>query len=667
MKVILLSLLYLSGVLAADEQVGPYLGSVSSDEAHFLFRPGAREQSLKMVVTGEKSGEVVSVAARSRAGNDYVAKFKVTGLSEGTSYRYRIESEDSPAHVLAEGDGLKFRTVDADRATPVTAVLLSCVNQKDTAVVWHEIGTLQPDVLCLSGDTPYIDTSELATIRAKHRAFLQEEPLAKIGKGTSVVGTWDDHDFGRNNGNGLSMGEGAEATRKGFVEYRAHARFGSNGSGIYHKSDLGALEIFHLDPRSFSQLGPSPVDPNQTTCFGKAQWEWLRKSLKESQAPFKVLSMGAIWQDKKNGETDDMFTYWYERDALLDFIRDEGIGGVVLHGGDIHVSRYLRHPKRVGYDLHDFIVSPGHLSVIPSLNVYHPSLEWSLVEGQQFLTLEANPTLEDPELRATFRQPGGKVNHVVRLKLSELQPPTKRDSLRAQWQFEGDLKNSSALGDRLDGKAHGGAETSSGALKLKREKGQFVAIPRSFLDDNSAGHSVACWIKPTTLPEHGSPDRHFIYESTAEGKPEGTPAWHLSLELAPASDPSKVVVRAHTFTLIPAAAPQKAPTAKSSGPYEVPVDRRDLAGRWNQLVTVFDSESLVLYLNGQRLATHRLSVPGPAAEFGGLVIGGHRAGTGRNFDGWIDELSIWQEVLSADKVRTLFHHEKAFFGGAPGR
>lgn len=667
MKVTLLSFLSLACLLAADEPVGPYLGSVTSHEAHFLFRPGPREQLLKLVVTGEKSGEEVSVVADSLAENDYVAKFKVSGLREGASYRYRIESGGTPAKVLAEGDDLKFRTVDADRATPVTAVLLSCVNQKDTAAVWREIGTLQPDILCLSGDTPYIDTSDLAAVRAKHRAFLQEAPLAKIGKGTSVVGTWDDHDFGRNNGNGLSLGEGAKATRKGFVEYRAHAHFGTDDNGIYHKSDLGVIEIFHLDPRTFSQLGPSPVDPKQTTCFGKTQWEWLRKSLKESQAPFKVLSMGAIWQDKKNGETDDMFTYWYERDALLDFIRDEGIGGVILHGGDIHVSRYLRHPKRVGYDLHDFIVSPGHLSVIPSLNVYHPSLEWSLVEGQQFLTLEADPTLEDPELTATFRQPGGKVNHVVRLKLSDLQRPAKDDSLRARWRFEGNLKNSSGLGHRLDGKAHRGAGISSSALRLERKKEQYVVIPRSFLDDNSPGHSVACWIKPTTLPEHGSSDRHFIYESTAEGKAEETPAWQLSLELASASDPSKVAVKAHTFTLVPAAAPQKAPTARSSGPYAVTVDRRKLAGRWNQLVVVFDSESLVLYLNGEHLATHRLPVPGPAAEFGGLVIGGHRAGTGRNFDGWIDELSIWQEVFSFEKVGALFRHEEALFAGNSGR
>jgi hypothetical protein len=75
-----------------------------------------------------------------------------------------------------------------------------------------------------------------------------------------------------------------------------------------------------------------------------------------------------------------MYTYCAERDALLDFIKKERIPGVVLVGGDIHVSRHLVHPQRVGYDLHDFIISPGHTSVIPSLNVYHQDLEWSRVE-----------------------------------------------------------------------------------------------------------------------------------------------------------------------------------------------------------------------------------------------------------------------------------------------
>jgi hypothetical protein len=49
-----------------------------------------------------------------------------------------------------------------------------------------------------------------------------------------------------------------------------------------------------------------------------------------------------------------------------------------------------------------------------------------------------------------------------------------------------------------------------------------------------------------------------------------------------------------------------------------------------------------------------LSTRGLPAEHGGLIIGGHRAGTGRNFEGKIDELAIWQGVLNAVEVRKLY-------------
>ncbi|MEM7385832.1 MAG: alkaline phosphatase D family protein, partial [Verrucomicrobiota bacterium] len=488
-------LLWAISLTARAETVGPCLGSVGPNDAYFLFRPGESERDLQLMVLSE-SGEVVTRAeGRSSASHDFVARFHATRLASGTRYRYWIAEQSSAGEpkVIADGDDLTFTTVDPLRRTRVTAVMISCVNKEATAPVWEEIGRLSPDLLCLSGDTPYIDTIDLAKVRSKHRAFLREAPMARLARRTSVVGIWDDHDFGLNNGNGRNLQEGKAATRKAFIEYRAHRQYGNGREGVYHKTDLGAMEIFHLDPRWFSQSEPSPVSPEQPSCFGREQWEWIRESLKASRASFKVLSMGAIWQDKKNSETDDMFTYWYERDALFDFIRRERIEGVVLHGGDIHVARYLIHPRRVGYDLHDFIMSPGHNSIIPSLNAYHPSLEWSLVEGQQFLTLEVDPTLADPTLTARYRQPGGQVNKTVVIKQSELVPAEHPERLRAYWSFDRDLANVSPLGERLDATAHRGARVipegglRGGALRLKRNERQFANIPRSFLDDNSPG------------------------------------------------------------------------------------------------------------------------------------------------------------------------------------
>ncbi|MFT4546252.1 MAG: alkaline phosphatase D [Pseudoalteromonas tetraodonis] len=651
-----ITVLLLLSNFAVAQIVGPCIGSVGTTDAFFLYRPGDSEKRLRLSVLS-MSGEVVTTTeASATAADDFVAKFHVEGLESAAGYRYQIAElvGTGEPKILAGGDDLKFETFDATRKSKVTAALISCVSKDDTAPVWEEIGKLSPDLLYLAGDTPYIDTTELKAVRQKHRALLNEAPLAKIIGHTPVVGMWDDHDFGLNNGNGKNLEKGKSVTRKGFAEYRAHRNYGNGSEGVYHKTDLGAMEIFHLDPRWFSQSEPSPVDPSQPSCFGKGQWRWLLRSLKESKAPFKVLSMGAIWQDKKNTETDDMFTYWYERDALFDFIERERIDGVILHGGDIHVARYLVHPDRVGYDLHDFIMSPGHNRIIPSLDVYHPSLEWSLVEGQQFLTLEADPTLDDPTLTATYRQPGGKVNKRVVIKHSELVQPERISPLRASWSFDKDLSNSSALGERLDATAHNGASIVGGALRLDRSQQQFVNVPRSFLDDNSAGHSISCWINPTSLPAHGSKDRHFIFESTAEGKPDPQAAYHLSLELSPAGNPEEIVVRLHTITLKPGGS-QKAPTPLAQGSFQTRHPRAQVENQWSHLLVTFDSEELKVYFNGKLAGSHQLKVPGPASEFGGLIIGGHRAGTGRNFDGLIDAVTAWQAVVDAEQVAKLYN------------
>lgn len=645
----------------ASDRVGPIVGTVESTTAHILYRPGTSESKWQLTVFADE--RVVHQATEmSKSEHDFVAKFSLDELKPATQYRYQIEDENG--RVVIPADKVhSFTTANlARKDNRVSVSFVSCVDIEPNAI-WNEMKMLNVDAVFLMGDTPYIDSSDLNVVRTRHREFLQIPDLAELGAYTPIIGTWDDHDFGRNNGNGRNMMAGKANTRRGFVEYRAHARFGDGTEGVYHKVDLGMLEVFLLDPRTFSQTEPSPVDKTQPTCFGADQWNWLLKSLRESKAPYKVLAMGAIWEDKKNKETDDLFTYWYERDALLDFIKTEQIPGVVLLGGDIHVARHLVHPRRVGYDLHDFIISPGHTRVITSLDVYHPSLEWSLVEGWQFLTLTADGTLDSPRLTAEFRQPNGVINRKVEIPLSEMVPVPVDDpqrDLRARWRFEKGFSNDSVLGERNDAETNHGAEivqaegTRGKAVRFDAAKQQFLNIPRSFLDDNSAAHTVSLWFKPSHLPDHGTNSRSFLLESTAEGKPSNTSAWHMSLGLRSTSDPSKINLQLYTHTLKPAGEPEAAPTAISQGPFDTLVDRDKLLNTWNHVACSFDSKSLTLFLNGKLAARYSLPVPGPASEFGGLIIGGHRAGTGRNFDGLIDEVTVWQRVLNETELKSLF-------------
>ncbi|APZ91410.1 alkaline phosphatase D family protein [Fuerstiella marisgermanici] len=655
--------------LHAEDTVGPYVGTLKTTEAYLLYRPGNIAAELRLTVNDEQGKKVAAVESRSEAEHDFVAKFHVAGLNPGTTYRYQIENiKDGNATLVAGGTpDFHFTTVPTERGGQVLNVaFISCVNDA-TDPVWQEMANHDLDLLCFGGDTPYADTGDLVDLRNKHRHLLQRPPLAALGKNVSLLGTWDDHDFGKNNGNGKSAAALKDNTRRSFVEYRVQDQYGTGDAGIYQKTDRGAMEVFLLDARWYSQTGPSPVSPDQSTCFGNDQWQWLLESLRKSKAPFKVLLQGQIWQDKKNRETDDMYTYYAERDALLDFIKNERIPGVVLVGGDIHVSRYLMHAQRVGYDLHDFIISPGHTSTIPSLNVYHQDLEWSRVEPNQFLKMTADTTKEPPVLTVKFLDKDGQENLTKTITYDQLTPQPETGiakALRAYWSFDGNTKNNSRLGDRLDGELNGGAEVSKengvrgGALQLSRADSQHLTVPRSMLDDNASVYTVSSLIKPASLPAHGSTDRSFVMESNVNNHCDlpyasntGLP---ISIGFRACEDADRINLQLYTETLVPQpVGSERPPGTKVQGGFDHLMHRSQLSD-WTHVAVTFDSSQLQLFVNGKLAGTHKLPISAPIAETGGLVIGGHRAGTGRNFDGMIDEVAIWNRVLAESEIAAIY-------------
>jgi hypothetical protein len=247
-----------------------------------------------------------------------------------------------------------------------------------------------------------------------------------------------------------------------------------------------------------------------------------------------------------------------------------------------------------------------------------------------------------------------------------------KHELRAWWNFEGDFKNQTLQAERLDALAkmdasetpklvadEGAAEgADEGAAQFQRSQQQFLVIPKNPLDDNSDQHSVALWFKPASLPKHGSDERYFLFESTAEGQPEDRSAWHLSLGLRACGDPEKVNLQLYTHTLAPAARPEASPTSLSQGGFDCLISREALKS-WTHVAVVYDSAGMKLYLNGREQVQHMLPVPGPASEFGGLILGGHRAGKGRNFDGLIDEVAIWKRVLKPKEIEELARDRNA--------
>ena len=385
---------------------GPLLGHVSDHSAIIWARvPVSGTYGLEVLIPsdGATAQRVLAVA---RESEDWCLRWEVSGLKASSDYLYRIRRG---SEILWEGDDYSFETAPKpDQPVQVTLAFGSCASSESSSI-WTRMKDEGADGVVLLGDTPYIDVTDLDRVRDAYRRFSSVPPLAETLRSIPFWGTWDDHDFGRNNSDGTLPGK--ENSRRGFMNYRPNPTFGHDDQGIYTKFRYGPIEVFLLDTRWFSRTEKSWADPNKPTLLGKRQWEWLKAGLLASDATFRILACGMIWDDKKNTESDDWGTYMHERQALQSWLGDNRVEGVVLIGGDIHVSRLLKYDtvEQVGYPIYQFITSPMHGSVIPSLNVPHPALIQSAEEPYVFLKLNVDTTVTPATLQAVWMNRDGKV------------------------------------------------------------------------------------------------------------------------------------------------------------------------------------------------------------------------------------------------------------------
>lgn len=400
--------------------LGPIVGHTEADRSALWLR-AATPGEYALEVTPVAGGDTRVITARADEAHDLCVQWRVSDLQPATRYRYRILSGATP---LREAPEQVFTTApNPAQPAKVRLALSSCAREDaGSRAVWDRMAEEHVDGVVLIGDTPYIDSTDLAVQTKRHREFAAVEEYQRLLRSRPCWWTWDDHDFAGNDSSGLVPGK--ENSRTVFTRYRPQWAFGENDQGIYTSFRYGPVEVFLIDTRWFAMTEASYANPLQPSLLGAAQWQWLQRGLLASTAPFKVLACGVIWDDKENREKDDWGTYFYERAALEDFIARHKIPGVILAGGDIHASRVLRYAsaKKVGYNLVQFIASPIHASVIPSLNVYHPDLVRSAVEPHVFLVLDVDATVSPPRLQAELVNRHGARVFTYSLTLDDLTP-----------------------------------------------------------------------------------------------------------------------------------------------------------------------------------------------------------------------------------------------------
>ncbi|MBS1581739.1 MAG: alkaline phosphatase family protein [Bacteroidetes bacterium] len=300
----------------------------------------------------------------------YAMDFILDQVVPGTTYAYRVLLDggaltfEEPLRVHTQ-PLWKFRT-DPPAFTLATG---SCAYINEPAydrpgtpygggyAIFNSIADQHPDLMVWLGDNVYLREPDWGSWSGFLHRYSQARALPELQRllrGTHHYATWDDHDFGPNDGDGSFIN--ADMARRAFDLFWPNPASGAPGvGGITTSFSYADVDVFLLDDRTFRV--PPDVVTDSATMLGKAQIDWLVRALKYSDASFKLVALGGQFLNTaKVYET--YATYPAERQRIIDRIAREGISGVVFLTGDRHFTELAKLDLPNGKPLYDLTVSP---------------------------------------------------------------------------------------------------------------------------------------------------------------------------------------------------------------------------------------------------------------------------------------------------------------------
>lgn len=246
----------------------------------------------------------------------------------------------------------------------------SCSNQHIPNLMWGPILSNDPDVFIWGGDIIYSDTYDMKVMKDSYQKMKSDSAYSSFRKKVPVSGTWDDHDYGINDG-------GAEYIKKDSVQQLFLDFFDVDDKdprrqqrGIYNAElfQIGetSINIIILDTRYFrSELTKDPEgikryipsSSGNSTMLGKEQWGWLERELSNSKADFNIIMSSIQFLSSEHG-----FETWgnmpAEADKMRDLLLKTKAKRVIILSGDRHIAEISKEDiKGLTYPLIDFTSS----------------------------------------------------------------------------------------------------------------------------------------------------------------------------------------------------------------------------------------------------------------------------------------------------------------------
>ncbi len=244
----------------------------------------------------------------------------------------------------------------------------SCSKQNISNQRWHEVLNHDPGLWIWLGDNIYADTHDMnlmAEMYERQKSYPGYRQLLRSD--TEIIGTWDDHDYGVNDGGRhFSKKDESKALMIDFLDIGEENPIHDH-KGVYQSYDFlfgeHELKVILLDTRYFRDtIYRDPVTraylPNRTgDILGEAQWKWLENEMRNSLADLHIIgsSIQVIPEDHR-------FEKWANfprsRERLFDLLEKYPDKKVMIISGDRHIAEISRLDLQgLNYPLYDFTSS----------------------------------------------------------------------------------------------------------------------------------------------------------------------------------------------------------------------------------------------------------------------------------------------------------------------
>lgn len=403
---------------------GPMTGFVT-DSTVTIWLQTDTNQSVYLTYHKENASSSTAIKTEehiTEKSQAFATKFTLPHLQPATKYIYNVWLDGKQIALPKE---LKFQTQPAKNQTfdfCVATGSCSCLRDKTSKYpdkfyqiasgygIFNKMAKRNPDYVAWLGDNVYLRNGEWESKEGVQYRYTHTRSLSKIQRllqTGSHFATWDDHDYGANNGNSLEKNK--DFAKECFDAFWANPPQNHTQKGIYYSYNIGDVSFFMTDDRYFRS--PQHLPDNADKAFlGKEQLDWLLSELEKSTANFKFIAIGTQYLNPNTHPYKEGYWKDYQTEArfLLDEIVKRKINGVFFLTGDVHHTVLSKLTPQGFYPVYDLTVSAFTSAQNPFFGRKNPlKVKGTFVGAHNFAILSFSGEAKNRQMKIEIRNKWG--------------------------------------------------------------------------------------------------------------------------------------------------------------------------------------------------------------------------------------------------------------------